>query len=99
MLRITSIMIVIIGALAGSAAHADCTFSTGPCSTDSYGNTYRTERNFGSGYTTHRNGTPFSTTDQTLGGTYREHYIGGGSRSYNYDPYDSLGKSESGYRQ
>lgn len=70
-------------------ASADCALSSGPCSTDSRGNTYRTHQNLGGGYTTERNGSAYSTTRQNLGGDYTESFSGGGSRSYNHDPYRS----------
>lgn len=80
------------------AAHADCTFATGPCSTDSAGNTYRTEKNFGGGYTTYRNGSRYSTTTQTLGGGWRERNVnGGGTRMHNSDPYGPLFGSQRRY--
>lgn len=69
------------------AAHAGCELALGPCSSDSQGNRYTTEENLGGGYTTYRNGSHYSNTDQTLGGTWREQYDDGSSRSYNYDPY------------
>lgn len=78
-------------ALTASAglAHAGCELVIGPCSSDSRGNTYTTEQNLGGGYTTNRNGSQYSTTDQTLGGTWQERYNDGSTRSYNYDPYES----------
>jgi hypothetical protein len=90
-------IIMTLAALGGSIAYADCTLSTGPCSTDGHGNTFRTERNLGGSYTTYRNGSPFSTTGQTLGGGYREDFRSGGSRTYTDDPFPSL-HDKSGYR-
>lgn len=68
-------------------AWAGCDFATGPCSTDSRGNTYRTEQGFGGGYVTTRNGQPYSTTQQTNSGNWREERRDGGSSTYNYNPY------------
>jgi hypothetical protein len=81
-----------------SFARADCLLSSGPCSTDTRGNTYRSEENLGGGVTTYRNGVPYSTTNETLGGGYRENFRSGGSRTYNYDPFPSLRDNKSGYR-
>lgn len=79
-------------------AHADCTFVSGPCSTDSRGNTYRTERNLGGGYTTYKNGNQHSTTGQTLGGGYRERFNDGSHRDYNHNPYSESDRNPYGYR-
>jgi hypothetical protein len=82
-------VIVIAFALSTNSALAACEFVTGPCGTDSRGNTYRTEQNFGGGYTTYQNGTPYSSTGQTLNGSWRERYNDGNYRTYNYDPYEA----------
>jgi hypothetical protein len=71
-----------------TASHAGCEFATGPCSTDVYSNTYRTEQNFGGGYNTYKNGSLYSQTEQTLSGSWRERNTGGEERTYNYDPYE-----------
>jgi len=76
-------------AVSASGARSACEFVTGPCGTDSRGNTYRTEQNLGSGYTTYENGSRYSTTDQTLNGSWRERNNDGSSRTYNYDPYSA----------
>lgn len=70
-------------------AQAGCELVSGPCSTDRYGNTYRTEQNFGGGYNTYRNGYLHSQTGQTLSGSWRERFNDGSSRTFNYDPYES----------
>lgn len=69
-----------------SPAYAGCELSLNPCSTDSFGNTYTYEQNLSGSYSTYRNGNPYSTTTQTLSGTYREDYRDGGSRSFNMAP-------------
>lgn len=63
-------------------AIASCALATGPCSTDGYGNTYRTERNLGGGYTTYQNGRADSYHSQTLGGGWRERDTRGSVRGY-----------------
>ncbi len=71
-------------------AHADCALITSPCSTDSHGNTYVTEQNLGFGYTTYRNGVPYSQTHENMYGSVTEYRYGGhGSTTYNSDPYAS----------
>ena len=82
-----------------SPAYAGCALSSGPCSTDSFGNTYRTEQNLGGGYNTYRNGSSYSTTNQNLSGSYTESYTGGGSRTYNSNPYDNSFQSRYGTRR
>lgn len=72
--------------LSSSAAQASCVLVSGPCETDRYGNTFTTQQNLGGGYSTYRNGSFYSSTGQTLGGSYRERDIYGGTRTYNYDP-------------
>ena len=72
-------VIILVGF--SSQVRAGCELSIGPCSTDSSGNRYSTEQGLGGGYTTYKNGSHYSTTDQTLGGTWREKYDSGGSRS------------------
>ncbi len=78
-------------------AFAGCEFSSGPCSTDSSGHTYRTEQGLGGGYKTTRDGSDYSHTNQTLGGGYRTDYNDGRSETHNYDPYKSDSSSRSGY--
>lgn len=73
--------------LTAGNASASCELVSGPCSTDSSGNTYTKEQNLGGGYTTYRNGTAYSQTEQQLDGRYRETYSSGGYRTYNSDPY------------
>lgn len=75
--------------LAVGNASASCELVSSPCSTDSSGNTYIREQNLGGGYTTYRNGTAYSQTEQQLDGGYRETYSGGGYRTYGSDPYRS----------
>ena len=70
-------------------AHADCALITSPCRTDSHGNTYVTEKNLGFGYTTYRNGVPYSQTQENLSGSVTEYTFGHGSTTYNADPYAS----------
>lgn len=73
---------------AATPAAASCVLVTGPCYTDSRGNTYRTEQNLGGGYTTYRNGSTYSRTYQEpLSGNYRERFTGGGYNTYERDPY------------
>jgi hypothetical protein len=82
-----------------TASHAGCEFATGPCSTDAYGNTYRTERNFGGGYNTYRNGRLHSQTEQTFSGSWRERTTRGEERTYNYNPYEQRRRDNPyGYR-
>jgi hypothetical protein len=83
------ILIFAIGLFTATGASASCALVTGPCSTDSYGNTYRTEQNLGGGYNTYRNGSLHSQTSQQLNGNYRETFTGGGHRTYDRDPYAS----------
>jgi hypothetical protein len=80
-----------------TSALAGCQTSTGPCSTDGYGNTYRTEQNLGGGYNTFRNGVLDSQTSQTTSGSWRERSTDGGTRTYNYNPYEGDGGTP-GYR-
>lgn len=68
-------------------AFAGCELATGPCSTDSYGNTYTTTQTLGGGYETSRNGSHYSSTQQNLSGSYTETFSSGGSRTYNSDPF------------
>jgi hypothetical protein len=68
-------------------AHADCALITSPCRTDSHGNTYVTEQNLGFGYTTYRNGVPYSQATENLYGSVTEYTFGKGSTTYNSDPY------------
>ena len=70
-------------------AHANCALITSPCRTDSHGNTYVTEKNLGFGYTTYRNGAPYSQTQENLYGSVTEYTYGKGSTTYNSDPYAS----------
>ena len=70
-------------------AHANCALITSPCRTDSHGNTYVTEKNLGFGYTTYRNGAPYSQTQENLYGSVTEYTFGRGSTTYNADPYAS----------
>ena len=85
-----------------SGASANCDLISGPCYEDSSGNAYVTEQSLGGGYNTYRGGSLYSQTQQDLnGGGYTERYIGGGSKSYNYDPYaprkhDGYGSDGSG---
>jgi len=80
---------VIMLALLAVPARAGCLFVSGPCSEDSSGNIYTTEPGLGGGYVTKKNGSFDSSTGQTVGdGGYREDYENGGSRYYNYDPYE-----------
>ena len=47
-----------------------------------------TDQSLGGGYNTYRGGSLYSQTQQDLnGGGYTQRYVGGGSKSYNYDPY------------
>jgi len=80
----------VIALAAAGTANAGCEFATGPCYTDSHGNTYRTEQNFGGGYNTYKNGSLYSQTQQNLGGGWIE-TTPSGTRSYNYDPYVNPG--------
>ncbi len=73
-------------------AHADCALITSPCRTDSHGNTYVTEQNLGGGYTTYRNGNPYSQARENLYGSVTEYTFGHGSTTYNSDPYASAFK-------
>ena len=73
-------------------ALAGCELSSGLCSTDSSGHTYRTEEGLGGGYKTTRDGSAYSHTSQTLSGSYRTKYNDGRSETQNYDPY-KLGDS------
>ena len=91
-------MLAIAAVSFASSAYAGCELSSSPCSTDSFGHTYRNERNLGGGYTTYRDGSTYSTTNQNLGGGYTESYTGGGQRNYNYDPYRSPAPT-SGYHR
>ncbi|WP_026792996.1 hypothetical protein [Pleomorphomonas oryzae] len=75
--------------LLAGPAHADCALITSPCRTDSHGNTYVTEQNLGFGYTTYRNGVPYSQTHENMYGSTTEYTYGHGSTTYNYDPYAS----------
>ena len=71
-----------------SGASANCDLVSGPCYEDSSGNAYVTEQSLGGGYNTYRGDSLYSQTQQDLnGGGYTERYVGGGSKSYNYDPY------------
>jgi hypothetical protein len=70
-----------------SEARAGCELATGPCATDSYGNTYTREQTMG-GYSTYQNGQPYSQREQTLGGTYRDTYSDGYTRDYNRNTWD-----------
>ena len=95
-----SIVIMAVAAivlLGGSrAAFAGCEFSSGPCSTDSSGHTYRTEQGLGGGYKTTRDGSDYSHTSQTLGGGYRTDYNDGRSEFSNRNPYETNSSSRSG---
>lgn len=82
--------------LTAGNASASCELVSGPCSTDSSGNTYTREQNLGGGYNTYRNGTLYSQTDQQLNGNYRETYSGGGHQTYDSDPYRSNPQSRDG---
>lgn len=86
---------VIILALMGlvTAAHANCGLVSGPCVTDSQGNTYRTERNMSGNYTTYQNGRAWSQTEQTLSGTWREKREDGSTSTYSSTPYLNQGLS------
>lgn len=97
MLRLA--LVTLAAAMFSTGASASCALSSGPCSTDSYGNTYRTQQSLGGGYSTNRNGSPYSTTNQNLGGGYTESYSSGGSRTYNSNPYGSSFGSSSGSRR
>ncbi|WP_394887546.1 hypothetical protein ACG873_21820 [Mesorhizobium sp. AaZ16] len=66
-----------------------CELVTGPCSTDSSGNTYFTEQNLGGGYNTYRNGDLSSQTSQNLGGSYTETFSNGATRTHSDNPYGS----------
>ena len=68
------IVIALVSPAVTTSAEAGCEFATGPRSTDSRGNSYRTEQNLGGVYTTHRDGNSYSTTGQTLGGTWQERF-------------------------
>lgn len=82
------IAILFAGILAATPAAANCVLVTGPCYTDSRGNTYTTDRNLSGGYTTYRNGSTYSHTNQEpLSGNYRERFTSGGSNAYDRDPY------------
>ena len=84
-MRTIAVLIAILGVPA--AAWAGCELSTGPCSTDAHGNTYRTHETLGGGYRTERNGQSYSSTNETLGGAWREKFNDGSVRSHNSDPY------------
>ena len=85
--------------LGATAAHAGCYGVSGPCATDSGGNTYTTQQNLNGGYSTYSNGSRYSSTGQTLDG-YQENFVGGGSRQYNYDPspYSSRSSGPGSFR-
>jgi hypothetical protein len=74
--------------MAANTVSASCDLATVPCYTDNNGNTYRTEKNLGGGYSTTRNGNPYSQTSETLGGGYRETFRSGESRIYNHNPHE-----------
>lgn len=82
--------------LTAGNASASCELVSGPCSTDSSGNTYIREQNLGGGYNTYRNGTAYSQTEQQLDGRYRETYSSGGYRIYGTDPYRNNPDSKDG---
>lgn len=73
MLRTSSVSLVLLAMC--SAAHATCAIATVPCSNNS--SSY-TERNIGGSQSTMRSGQSFSTTNQNLGGVWREDFGGGG---------------------
>ena len=83
-------------------ANAACEFVSGPCTKDSYGNTYRTEQNFGGGYNTYRNGILDSQTSQNLSGGYTTKRRNGLQERRNYNPYAKSGSQKrnglQGYR-
>lgn len=75
--------------LFGAPAHAGCEFVSGPCATDSRGNTYRSEQNLGGGYTNYTNARATSHTSQDISGNWRERFNDGSSRTYDYNPYET----------
>ncbi len=84
-----------LAALPGSAM-AGCQLVAGPCSTDSYGNTYITRQSLsGTGYVTTRNGNPYSHTGETLGGGWREDFTGGGYQMHSTPPYQPTTRPKS----
>lgn len=66
-----------------NAVYAACELATSPCSYDSRGNEYRTERNFGGGYNTYENGQLHSQTTPNLSGGYRTEYPSPSTRPTN----------------
>lgn len=58
--------------LYASSANAACEFVDGGCTRDRSGNTYRTEENSSGGYTTYRNGSAYSNTQQNSYGNWEE---------------------------
>ncbi|MCJ8141637.1 hypothetical protein MKI84_01775 [Ancylobacter sp. A5.8] len=74
-------------------AVAGCELVTNPCSTDSAGNTYITQKSIGgTGYVTTQNGNPYSHTGQTLGGGWREEFTSGGYQMHSTNPYQPVGR-------
>ena len=73
--------------LASGPAFAGCELSLSPCATDRYGNTYTTEENLGGGYTTYRNGSRYSTTEETLTGGWKTTLPDGNQIFTDDDPY------------
>jgi len=85
-MRFAAIVSVVV--LVGTGANAACEFVEGGCSRDSYGNSYRTEQNFGGGYNTYRNGILDSQTSQDINGGWTTKSRDGGTlQRYDYDPY------------
>lgn len=83
-------MLIASAILSASPVFAACEFVEGGCSRDAYGNSYRTEENFSGGYTTYRDGTPYSSTHQNSYGNWDVRSRDGGLiHRYDADPYAS----------
>ena len=87
--KLAAITLALLGL--NTAAFANCGLVSGPCITDSRGNTYRTERNMSGNYTTYQNGRAWSQTEQTLSGTWREKREDGSASTYSSNPYLNQG--------
>jgi hypothetical protein len=84
----TKYLLLAIFILLPVSAKAGCELSTTPCSTDSRGNTYHTNKNLGGGYNTYKNGQLNSQTNKNLSGGYTTDYQGNSpSVNHNYNPY------------
>ena len=73
-----------------TGAHAGCMIAQSqglPCVEDSRGNQYVTRPALGGGYKTFKNGQPYSKTQKTLDGRYREKLKNGKTRTFSFDPW------------